>query len=778
MSGLKSKFAARSVVWAMVGLMTLPPGLPAWAANHPLSSLQDVNTMDYVVNVDWDFDNPPTQVGNTAQVVDRAFITSIIRTFAQSVFTFTEGRHRIGNVYIYRNKQFGTNVDIQLINKDGRSNASLSGWGGAGTTSHNYLTMGQAETADMVGKVVAHEMGHYTYGVADEYANVGTPFNPTIPYFPAETDSPKNSIMNNHLQFVSLSTPADYADPSARNTAQARLMSTGANAVGASAWETLTRTPDKDPEYAKTNFNRTFWEAFKDVDPQKLQLTRPTQGFDAKLNLLFITNPTYRDVLVVDRTLPADRLAIAIQGAKAMIAQAKSDTQYAIVASPPTGATEVLGYTTANDAGKAALTAALDGLASVATGTFDVLTAFTQGFQLLAKVRQTGDPATFHLLTGVEANFPQEAATSARQAKVSVNPMAVAGAGGQQKSVRKSAAKAQSATGTTVNLATLAAQTGGVFRTAKDATDAAKSALRSLKEAHGQSTGTLAVDESDALTAGSTFSSSFFVASAASDGAVTAELLFDPADANKLQFTLTGPDGKTMGTNNLASGITFTNHGTDGSVEFTIGSTAQGRVGNWTVGVKALSAVPSGVGVEVTSDQTLSLAGQVDGGTTGSVHGPRLRAAIGTDKVIRGAVVTANIYNVDGNLVMGNVALADDGVGQYVADLSGKLPAGEYIVALHGQTVAGSRIAAIGSPIQGPLNVETPVEALVRVAETSFTLDEGALGVLASATTSPAPTVALGGGGCTVSADGRDTGLLILLGIAAAGVALRRRRTR
>jgi hypothetical protein len=72
-------------------------------------------------------------------------------------------------------------------------------------------------------------------------------------------DTPKDTIMNNHLNFVSLSTPADYTDASARKTAQARVM--GANGVGGSAWEMLARTPDKDPWRRKAKaarFSRRF----------------------------------------------------------------------------------------------------------------------------------------------------------------------------------------------------------------------------------------------------------------------------------------------------------------------------------------------------------------------------------------------------------------------------------------------------------------------------------------------------------------------------------------
>ena len=65
-------------------------------------------------------------------------------------------------------------MDIRLLAaKPGRSNASVSGWGKPGKTSNNYVldaTAGGApETALGLGQVVAHEIGHYTYGIYEEY---------------------------------------------------------------------------------------------------------------------------------------------------------------------------------------------------------------------------------------------------------------------------------------------------------------------------------------------------------------------------------------------------------------------------------------------------------------------------------------------------------------------------------------------------------------------------------------------------------------------------------
>ena len=162
---MPNRFALRSVAAALMVAFATPMAPVAVAGNHPLSAVADVNTLDYVVNVDWDFDSPPTQVSNPSQVLDRAYITSVLRTMAQAKFTMTEGRHRVGTVYVYKNAMFGNNVDIRLLNTDGRSSASISGWTVRNLTSFNHLAMDKnPETIDQDRKSVVEGNSVYVGG--------------------------------------------------------------------------------------------------------------------------------------------------------------------------------------------------------------------------------------------------------------------------------------------------------------------------------------------------------------------------------------------------------------------------------------------------------------------------------------------------------------------------------------------------------------------------------------------------------------------------------------
>lgn len=803
------RLLSKAIIYSIAGALALPMNFSAHAANHALTGVVNVNTIDYVVNVDWDFDNPPVQVNNPSQVLDRAYITSVMRVVAQSVFTMTEGRHRLGTIYVYRNKQFGNNVNIQFINTNGRSSANVSGLNSRNASSFNHLSFnGNHESVGQLGKVIAHELGHYTYGLYDEYVEAGTALNLKDPGSPSQSDNAKNTIMNDQNAFVSFSTPADYADPSKRQTAQARVFAVGSGLAGGSAWETLVRSADQDPVGARGQ-GRTVFEAFRGIDPTTLELKRPVTGFDESLNMVFAPSPQFRDVIVVDRTLAADRFADLIQAAKALVGAAKADTLFAVIASPAvaetgTASNTVLGYTSGTPEGKQTLNAVLDSLqnipapASGAAGTFDSLSAFTQAYRLLSAARKPGDMATLHLLTGAEAKLPVEAATSARLAKISVNPMGLTGGAAGTAAERSAQAVTQSASSRSVGLAELASMTGGSFNRAKTGSEAAKDVVRANNETHAAPFASLSLDGSDALAAKGTFTSSFTVAGGTIDGNVAANLFFDPKDAARLKFSLVAPNGVVYTDSVEKAGIEFVTEPAYGEAAFVIASDAPGRSGKWTIRTEASAATVDGVGLEVSSDSMTSLTGDIQGGMKGATVAPTLQAKLGGEKSIKGAVVTADVYDEAGRLVLANAVLKDDGVlpdaragdGQYALSLAGLLPPGEYTAVFKAVTNANSRIASLGALVKGARDEELPVEVIGRASEFGFALEAGAVGVLAATPTpvtpvapstpaTPAASAAgSSGGGCSVNPTGNDAGLALLMLAALAGAAMRRRTSR
>lgn len=777
----------RPLAALLVAALAAPHHPVAWAANHPLTGLADAHTLDYVVNVDWDFDQPPAHIANPSQVLDRNYITSVLRQMAQSKFTMTEGRHRVGTLYVYKNAQFGNNVDIRLLNTSDRSAANVSGWGKRNFTSFNHVAMnGQPETIQGLGQVITHELGHYTYGLFDEYREDGKALDPNDPSSPSGVDTPKNSIMHDQYTYASLSLPSDYADPNARQTAQARAM--GKGSTGLSAWEMLTRTPDQDPASAQ-GYGRTFFEAFQGINPHTLQLTQPVTGYDARFNVVFVSNPVFRDVILVDRTLPKDRFDALIQAAKALVAQAKDNVRYAVVAFPSATDGVVLGNTSATAEGKVALTAALDSLSVDANGVFDTATAFARAGTLIGAERQVGDPATVHYLTGTEATAPNQVITDYRNARVAINPLGITGATAEQKQARRALERRNATGGATVSLTQLATLTGGSYNSAKNGADAAKDATKAVNEAHANPYASMAFGLSEPLKAGAVFDTPFRVAGTATDGEVAASVYFDPADAARLSFALVSPTGQVLPSGQLPAGIEFELNAADGSAEFFLAPDLAQRTGVWQLRVTANAATADWVGVDVAGLTRVALSAQVVGGTVASGTAPVLLATLGGDKRIKGAVVTATVVDEDGNVVLDGLAMADDGVapdqragdGQYSLNLAGQLKAGEYFVVVHAETNAGSRTATLGALVKGTRDTEQAVDLMERITEADFELEANAPGVLAPTTPTQPGTPAEssgGGGGCTVNPQGDDAGLLLLLGAGLAGLMLRRRGRR
>lgn len=770
----RRRLASRSLSALVLSLVSaglmLPHAPLVQAGNLPYSEVVNVNTINYVVNVDWDFDAPPAQAKNPDQLLDRNYITTVLRGLARSKFIATEGRHRVGTVLVYRNSLLGNNVDIRMLNSDGRSSAHPAGWGKRDKTSFNYMAFqGAPETIDAYAKVINHELGHYTYGLVDEYREDGAELKADEPGSPSKLDTPKNSAMNDHLRFESFSVPADYADPATRQTAQARVYATNADGTGGSAWEVLTRPASRDPAKA-ADYGRTFFDAFANVDLSRLTLQRNATGFDAALNVVFVTNPVFRDVIAVDRTVGAQRLDELKQAAKGMVNNARGNTQFALVVTPPVnGQNVVLPLTATDDAGKARLSSAIDALTPDG-GDFDGLALANDAARVVGSMRALGDMSTVHLMSIKDVVLPEAMGPIFRASKLAVNTLGLPS---------PTAPQARAA-GT--RLADLARMSGGMHNTATTGAEAAKDATKAMNDAHSEAASTIAVAESAPLAAGARFSTSFRVASGATDSDVAAEVYFDPADAAKLGFVLRAPDGALYTVNSQADGIDFDLDPTEGVLSVTIGADLPGRTGKWELIATASAALTDGLAFEAVSLGRLALTGEFTGGAMGDTTPPVLTAVLGGVKRVRNAVVMATVFKEDGTVVLNKVAMRDDGVapdarandGIYTLSLDGKLEPGSYGATITAVNDGTARIASLGALIKGVRDEETPIEAFERFEEVGFAVDKGALGVRPDPA---APVSELGDNvGCTTSANGRDASLLSLLAMAVLGLWLRRRR--
>ena len=152
-------------------LVLAGPARPARAMLHPLGGLthnatNNVSTLDFTVSLGWNWYGPPTGTWN------RTTFTTRMDAFAKSLFAMTEGRHRVGKIYVYPSGKAWSKVDIRFVsNRSGTSAANVADWRKATGNIEMYLWENATSKDSFIGPVLAHECGHYVYGVYDEYRN-------------------------------------------------------------------------------------------------------------------------------------------------------------------------------------------------------------------------------------------------------------------------------------------------------------------------------------------------------------------------------------------------------------------------------------------------------------------------------------------------------------------------------------------------------------------------------------------------------------------------------
>lgn len=225
-----------------------------------------------------------------------------IEEFARAVYQATNGAHQIRTVTVYpgvdgakRSKK----ADVWWEKDCERNNgpwAKVNGFGVAGKYIHMCTTWPGSsimETDKGGGYTLAHEWGHYAYGLYDEYADdqCKTPFGIWCGSSPKGDDTESEpSIMNN--QWAAARGNRDYLEFSTQNIEPYTSTSTGENAhkrvFDESGWETLTRDPATDPKFHfLLNAKRTqYTTLFAPTDPIWIinndEASALPQGFDIR----------------------------------------------------------------------------------------------------------------------------------------------------------------------------------------------------------------------------------------------------------------------------------------------------------------------------------------------------------------------------------------------------------------------------------------------------------------------------------------------------------------
>lgn len=701
----------------------------ACAAEHPLTKInydaaKNVNVVDMVMSIDWDFDNPPA--GR-----DKSYIESILKQATQSYYTMTEGKQMLGKVYVYKNSQFMDNTDIQYTAKDGRANAHVAGVSNC-KACRVQMFAGTNETPDAHGKTVAHEFGHYILGVSDEYREEGG--TSTNPGSPQDGDTPKDSIMNSHLTFVNLSTATDYADPATQKTAQYRT-------YGKSAWETLVSPPETDLNGGP---GRTHFDPFKNFTaPTAATLTKPTTGWESAFQVVYMgsnaatTTPGSAqsgpiNVIVIDTTTSKPQLDAQLNAAQQVINAAGDNNRVAVYAFPysnmPVAPLTSLAQSNARNSIKEAIakiTLDSDGddnangerLFDWAEATLPALfpsgAKSTSGLGYYYRL-YTGtnkgvgvkdgrvayyDGTTIADIGPISQWLPQSRLTLSATLQKGLDaiksvrtdadtPMVTLFTTDTQiidNSVAKSLQDAKvavnpvvltvakgtpagrnrfsSATPNTMSLYDLAKETKGLFQEAGKVADLSRNATKAANSAEGDNFEPVAETMSDPLTAGGSAKATALIAGGDIDGEIIFQAYWSEEDNGKTSYTLTAPSGTQITPTTLPTGITYASNKDEGAAIYTVGKSFAGKAGAWTSTVTASKDTVDSIFQEVAVKSNLSAVADIFGGSRDDKRSMMAVIEVSGPLPVKGAQVVADIFSADdGKLIKSGVAFKDDGV--------------------------------------------------------------------------------------------------------------------
>ena len=726
----------------------------AGAAEHQLTKInydaaRKVNVMDMVMSIDWDFDAPPD--GR-----DKKFIEDILKQASKSYFTMTEGKHMLGKVYVYKNSQFMDNTDIQYLLKDGRANAHV-----AGITRFKggrvQQFAGTNETPEAHGKTVAHEFGHYTLGLYDEYREAGG--TSTSPGSPQDGDTPRNSIMHNHLQFTNVTSASDYADVDNRKTAHFRRW-------GKSAWEVLVQPLADDTQDTPT---RLLYESLVGMTaPTATTLTSPTTGWENDLQVIYMgsaggaaSGPI--NAIVLDTTMSAAHLKEQIRAAEQMVDSSGAVNRVMVFAHPFTYAPVVPLTLLSSDSTRTSVKAAIAKIAQD-TSTDDAVVAerlFNFAEAALPAILPAGPTTvvngalyyrqystgfaigvtggTLYYFDGKEVKPLGATSLFIGQAKLTLS-------GSLQKSLDALKAVKTSSDTPAVTLLTASSETvdATLIQAFKDASvavnslalnlptsssqprlrttqpgktslfDLAKGTSGNFKEATKagdltRSGGQLAnategdsiqpVNEAEALTLAKegTHVVTSRIAGGGLDGQATFSAFWGEEDEGKLTLTLKTPGGTVITPTSLPTGVTYVAKPGEGEASYTIPKDYTGLAGVWTSTLTASAATTDAVYQEVTVNSGMSATVDIEGGTNANPKAITASVKVSGPVAIGGATVKADIFSVaTGATVKSALVLKDDGVAPDV-----KAGDGRYTISLSDLPNGEYEIVATATAIDG-----------------------------------------------------------------------------
>lgn len=186
-------------------------------------------------------------------VTKKDAIEASFRSFAEGLYEASNGMHKLGKVTIYTDGGFKDDTDILWAGGICWPNAHANGKGTPGLRIQHCDTFQQTNYLQQFlysGLTLAHEWGHFAYGLLDEYKSDKRACDVNLPGSPCATDvAVQNSMMSS--QWFAGTADNQFADLSWLNYSTNLNNNAPTNAqfrvYGASAWETLARPSENDP---------------------------------------------------------------------------------------------------------------------------------------------------------------------------------------------------------------------------------------------------------------------------------------------------------------------------------------------------------------------------------------------------------------------------------------------------------------------------------------------------------------------------------------------------
>ncbi len=769
---MQIRTATRITALFSIFLLLFSTVLPATAALHPLSMLQHnrttgVSDIDLTISLDWD----PTTVNQsvTPRGMTVAETEAAVRSFAASLYGMTNGLHRLRTIYIHTKRKSWDTADIRYIGtKAGRSNASVAAWQVPKQQVTMYVYETQTETDDYPGPVMAHEMGHYLYGIFDEYREQPGADAYTIAELlqkgwlddPAtDDDGTQLSIMNQHWEYPNwFSHNGGYVGPAARlNTAQYR-------AYGKSIWDTLSSAPSGDPEYAR-RYNRKQFEAFigtriTSAADLKAAQKGTMSGYDNALNIVWVDAPVLNLVLL-DSAIPASRWAEARAGAADLARNLPAGGYLQVQSGSSTGLNRDL-ISEANRATRANQAGQLQ--QSSVVGLEDALAAALVQVRAYRATLSYNQVTTLYLITTANPTVSASLIEELKQLNVAARVYflaPLAGTTAAKASIRPAPkpvkASTEAAAGEQIYLSQLSRETGGSFSTINSGGELTTELFAAANESDGYGLALLGSADAPRLAAGQRLEMRFTVG--AHDPLPMIIMEAAPSEMARLTPSLIDPGGKIITA--ATTGVIFEADADNGGWLWMLDPDQYaGGYGVWTAVLTAKEAVSDDLGMLAAGISPLLLQLDV---VQRPVSGNLLEVSLKQERPVLQARVRADISDESGTKVRTGLVLVDDGKngdlrpndGVYTVALHDLVP-GEYSFRVVADDNNGNAIASDRGTLFNPRKSATPDEAtgpFQRIDEETFTV--------AAATPVPAGG---DGGGCAVgSGDSRD--LLLVLSL-------------